>query len=165
MWWLWCWLTVGLFVMFQVSSRHVIVSDSMESWVRLSPCEQGPRRRRRRRSFRLQDRVMCTLVSGGADNAAPFFFSTVYRCCCCCWLVGGWWCCCCCTTILLPVPHRRHNQPYPGIDPQRFGNNSNKRVWDGDLQTELSFNRSSTTHPHCLNEKHKVSQFFKIPSC
>ncbi len=44
-----------------------------------------------------KNRVMCTLVSGGADNAASFFFSTVYRCCCCRWL-AGWWCCCCTTT-------------------------------------------------------------------
>ncbi len=50
-----------------------IISQTVPLWT-------GPRRRR---SFRLRSRVMCTVVSGGADNAAPFFFSTVYRCCCC----------------------------------------------------------------------------------
>jgi hypothetical protein len=125
-WWLWCWLTVGLFVCFQVSSRHVIVSDSMESSVSRSDCPPlwtGPRRRRRRRSFVPASKVasMCTVVSGGSDNdAAPFFFSTVYRCCCCC----------CSFYHFLPIAAtpRTLRSIHRGL-----GNNSKQTLWDGGI--------------------------------
>lgn len=70
---------------------------------------------------------MCTVVSGGSDNAAPVF---LLHCVPMLLLL----------LLLLPLPpHRRHTPSYPAIDPQGLGNNiATNALGRGDLQTELS---------------------------
>jgi hypothetical protein len=150
-WWLWCWLTVGLFCMFQVSSCHVIVSDSMESSVRLSPCEQDQDEEEEVGSG-VQSRVMCTVVSGGSDNAAPFF---LLHCIPMLLLLLA------AALLLLPLPHRRHNRTLRSIH-RDSGIIAPKAL--GRVSSNGAFNRSSTTDT--LLER-KLTQGFQfwIPSC